>query len=245
MTQSYILSINSPCAPVHRQLEDPASGASNDHVFSLNHKLFLKPLRSTLASQVSSQRCLVVRRLLYHRFHQRLMPQGPSFCVPNAHGKKPTHLLGRSPMLGRFFLRFQKIDMTAHSSLSTTAPKSLSTATKTPPDVCLKSSLLALSSVPRLRRTLLHIFVELLLLPPLVLNPKEDVDCAFVPFHVLPYCTLSRSTKLISPCSLFCIYVLLFVLACSWTLSLPSFSYEPFLAIFLCHWTSSKISSLI
>ena len=51
----------------------------DDHVFSLNHKLFLKPFRSTLASQATSQRCLVLRRLLHHRVHQRVMPRCPPF----------------------------------------------------------------------------------------------------------------------------------------------------------------------
>ena len=35
------------------------------------------------------------------------------------------------------------------------------------------------------------------------------------------------------------------MLACYWTLSLPSFSYQPFRAIFFCYWTSSKTSSLM
>ena len=42
---------------------------------------------------------------------------------------------------------FPGIDVTAPSSVPTTAPRLLSIATKTPPDVCLRSSLLAFSSV--------------------------------------------------------------------------------------------------
>ena len=73
------------------------------------------------------------------------------------------------------------IDATAPSSSPTTVPRLLSTATKTPPDVCLRSSLLALSSViisasAAKSPSFLGFSVELLihfLLPQSVLNPKK------------------------------------------------------------------------
>ena len=92
---------------------------------------------------------------------------------------------------------FPGIYMTAPSSLSTTAPKSPSPATKTSPDVCLQSLLLAFSWVILAASVakppdLLHLFVELLLdllLSHLVVNSKGNIECALVPFHVLFFCT--------------------------------------------------------
>ena len=88
------------------------------------------------------------------------------------------------------------IDATAPSFSPTTVPKLLSTAIKTPPDVCLRSSLLALSSVILAASaanspSFLGLSVELLLhffLPQSVLNPKEDIALSFVSSHVLPLC---------------------------------------------------------
>ena len=83
------------------------------------------------------------------------------------------------------------------SSTPTTAPRLLSNATKTPPDVCLRSSLPAVSSVilsdsccARCKLpSFLGLFVELLLhflLPQSVLNSKENITLSFVPSHTLP-----------------------------------------------------------
>ena len=73
------------------------------------------------------------------------------------------------------------MDRTAPSSLSTTVPRSPSVATKTPPNVCLQSSLLAFSSVTLAASAahLHHSLVSLLncslhlLLPHPVLNSKK------------------------------------------------------------------------
>ena len=75
----------------------------------------------------------------------------------------------------------------APSFSPTTAPKLLSTATKTPPDFIRDSR-----HISRKPPSLLHLLVELLLhflLPQPVLDPKEDVALAFISSHALPLYT--------------------------------------------------------
>ena len=88
------------------------------------------------------------------------------------------------------------IESIAPSYAPTTAPRLLSTAAKTPPGVCFRSSLPAVSSGNSCRvrcksPSFIGLFVELLLhflLPLSVLNSKEDIAFSFEPSHVLPLC---------------------------------------------------------
>ena len=86
---------------------------------------------------------------------------------------------------------FPGMDATALSSLSITAPRLLSTATKTPPDVCLRSCILVGvpcrvgCKSPSLRGFYVELLFHLLSSHP-VLNSKEDVDRTLQSSHVLP-----------------------------------------------------------
>ena len=75
------------------------------------------------------------------------------------------------------------IDVTAPSTSPTTAPMLLSTATKTQPDVCVRSSLPAVSS-------LILAASDHFLLPETVLNPEEDIP--------LFLCIFSKTSSLCS-----------------------------------------------
>ena len=142
--------------PVFHQLALRACGSTSGDSSSWRfdeHALFFEPeslpdiFRVLVGTTRHQPRMLGGPRLLDHCFHQRLIPRCPypSVC------QKYTAKTRISPLI--FTLAwavhalFARMDATAPSSLSTTAPRSLSVATKTPPDVCLQSSLLARSSV--------------------------------------------------------------------------------------------------
>ena len=113
-------------------------------------------------------------RLLYNRFPQRLIPRLNPQITRQQSSCDVHPCLGDSP------------------SLSITAPRPRSVATKTPPSVSSQSSLLALTSVILAASaanlySCSALFVEVLLhllLPHPVLNPKENVQGTFVPPHV-------------------------------------------------------------
>ena len=74
-----------------------------------------------------------------------------SFLGPNPHSakstlRKPAHSLAHLPTPRQFYPRCLGL-IQLLASVTTIAPRLLSTATNNPPDVCLRSSLLALTSV--------------------------------------------------------------------------------------------------
>ena len=83
---------------------------------------------------------------LEHCFQQGFIPRGPTFRVPEVcrkHSHTSPHIY---PSLGNSTL-IAWVGATALSLSPTTDPKLLTTAMKTPPDVCLRSSLFGLSPV--------------------------------------------------------------------------------------------------
>ena len=162
------------------------------HLVFPKKRLFSKSIELILASHATSHGCLVTLCSPQHRLQTGSVSCGPS-------------LRGRSMLQKLSYLRaftqvwvippsLPGIDVTALSLSPTTAPKLLSTATETPPDVCFWSSM-PCSFVCDSRRisgespSFLCLLVELLfhfLLLQSVPDPKEDIASSSVSSHVLP-----------------------------------------------------------
>ena len=124
--------------------------------------------------------------LLQHCLKQGFIPRSPTSRVPEAHRKNTQTSSYIYPSL-------RGIETIAPSSAPTTAPKLLSTATKTPPDVCLLSSVTAFSSVI-LAGSAANLHPSLASLSNCssissflksVLYSKEDIALSFVSSHIL------------------------------------------------------------
>ena len=179
----------------------PFSPRYNEHVFSFVPQALLEVFWIHVGITSDQPGIPGISRLLHHCFHQRFVSRRPSCRMPKIHGKDPHASSDNHPRLGDFAL-----NVTVPSSLSTTAPKLLSIATKTPPDVCLQSTMPALSSVilaasaanihpcfdSRLSCSSFLILCSI---------THKDVECAMVPFRVLPLRTPRRAIQQCTPIS--------------------------------------------
>ena len=146
-------------------------------------------------------------RLLHHC--QRLVPRRPTFWMPKIYRKNPQSSSDKYPCLSESSLMSKK--KTWRLLVSSTTPRPLSIANETPPDVCLKSSLPAFSSVNMLRLLQTFILASPLCwtFPPSPLSSACDrfrrrwhtCRCT-IPCTSSPCSTLNRWTKDISLLSL-------------------------------------------
>ena len=124
-----------------------ASFGATTYISSLwNQRLFSKSSGHMFASHATNHGCLVTVACL-----TTASSKASFLGVPPSECQKYTEKTRRPPLTFTYAWAILPwlpwIESIAPSSAPTTAPRLLSTATKTPPDVCLRSSVPALSSV--------------------------------------------------------------------------------------------------
>ena len=194
MAQSVVLSIHSSFGPFDLHVETPFR-ATTCIVSLWNQRLFSKSSGHMFAFHATSHGCPVVLACLRTASSRAsFLGVQPSECQNNNEKTRNppvafTHAWAILPSL-------PGSTQSSLLLLPQLLPKLLSTATKTPPDVCFRSSLLALSSVILAASAAdLHPSLASLLncssissFPSLRFIPKKISHFPFVPSHVLPLC---------------------------------------------------------